>query len=424
SNAIYVRVEDVADTLNQVANRFFGYPSRKMKIVGITGTNGKTTTASIIQDILNQGDRCGYIGTLSINYGGKTFPPTLTTPDPITLNYHLAKMAKDRMNYVAMEVSSHGLELKRVNSVDFDVALFTNLTHDHLDFHGTIENYFEAKTKLFRNLKPDGIAIVNHDSDYSERIRNVTRSRVVTYGMSEEADYYAKDVVLGAQQSKFTLLHEGVEYQVTTNLVAMYNIYNLLGAIATLHALQFDLYDIIEKVKQLTQVEGRLERIQCGQNFNVIVDFAHTPDGLEKIFEYARAITPAKDKVIAVFGSAGRRDKNKRKTFGEIADRYCDKIILTEDDPRDENPKDIAMEIKAGIASTSNLFIEDRYAAIRLAIESADANDTVVILGKGNETFMARANGKEAYMGDHVIAKEVIEKYYLHHEEDGTNETK
>ncbi|MGL5977419.1 MAG: UDP-N-acetylmuramoyl-L-alanyl-D-glutamate--2,6-diaminopimelate ligase [Erysipelotrichaceae bacterium] len=420
AQAVYIKVENVADVLALVASKFYDAPSKKMKVIGITGTNGKTTTASIIQDIINQSDACGYIGTLHISYGDHVYPPTLTTPDPITLNYHMAEMVKSNVNYVALEVSSHGLELKRVAGLDFDIALFTNLTHDHLDFHGTVENYFEAKAKLFRNLKPEGLAILNHDSNYFERFRNIANGRVITYGMDAQADYYAKDVVLSSSQSEFNLVVDGRTYPVTTNLVATYNIYNLLGVIATLHQLGYELNDIIARVTHVKQVEGRLERIECGQDFNVVVDFAHTPDGLEKIFQYARDITPENDKVIAVFGSAGRRDKNKRKTFGELADRYCDKIILTEDDPRDEDPKEIAMEIRSGIVETSNLYIEDRYAAIRLAIETADSNDTVVILGKGNEVFMYREDGKEPYLGDHIIAKEVIEKYILHIE--GENE--
>lgn len=416
-NAVYVRVDDVAATLGKVSNIFYHFPSEKMKMIGITGTNGKTTSASILQDIINQDDKCGYIGTLSINYGTEHYPPTLTTPDPITLNFHLNRMVKQGMHYCAMEVSSHGLELKRVEGIDFDVALFTNLTHDHLDFHGTIQNYFEAKAKLFSNLKPSGVAILNQDDEYFEKFKAYCHSKVVTYGMKEGADYFAKDIVLGSTSSKFVLVVDEKEYMMETNLVATYNIYNLLGVIATLHECGYKMDEIIQRVKRLSQVEGRLERIDVGQDFNVIVDFAHTPDGLDKIFQYAKEITPLENKIIAVFGSAGRRDKHKRKLFGEIADQYCGKIILTEDDPRDEDPKVIANEIKEGITETSSIFIEDRYAAIRLAIESANPHDTVMILGKGNEVFMYREEGKVPYKGDHLIAKEVIQKYYLHEEE-------
>lgn len=416
-DVVYIKVENVASTLAKVANVFNQFPSEKMKVIGITGTNGKTTSACILQDIINQVDSCGYIGTLSINYKDEYFPPSLTTPDPITLQHHLGNMVKKKVHYCAMEVSSHGLELKRVDGIDFDIALFTNLTHDHLDFHGTIENYFEAKAKLFSNLKPSGVAVLNADDSYYDLLRSKSKGRIVTYGMGKNADYYAKNVQLTSSGSTFTLVFENVEYKVSTNLVAMYNIYNLLGVIATLHNSGFKLEDIINRVRNLNQIEGRMERIDVGQDFNVIVDFAHTPDGLEKIFQYVREITPAENKIIAVFGSAGRRDKHKRKVFGEIADKYCTKIVLTEDDPRDEDPKDIAMEIKEGIKMSSNIFIEDRYAAIRLAIESANPKDSVVILGKGNEVFMYREEGKSPYKGDHMIAKEVIQKYYLHEED-------
>ncbi len=422
-SAVYIKVSDVSEALAKCANRFYNYPSDKMKVIGITGTNGKTTIASILNDVLNKQSKCGYIGTLNITYGDKVFPPQLTTPDAISLQYHLSEMYKEKVDYVAMEVSSHGLELGRVDGVDFDIAIFSNLTHDHLDFHGTFENYFKAKSLLFTNLKPGAKAILNRDDQYFEELNNLISNEVVTYAIQQPATYQATDIELTPSHTQFTLVAEEKKYAVRTNLVATYNIYNLLAAISCLHQIGFSIEYIIENVQVLQQVEGRMERIDLGQNFNVIVDFAHTPDGLVKMFEYARAISPQDDNVIAVFGSAGRRDISKRKMFGEIADKYCDKIILTEDDPRDDSVKEIANQIKEGIENTNTIFIEDRYAAIRLAIESANTNDTVLILGKGNEQFMYRKDGKSPYKGDHIIAKEVIEQYILNDKEN-TDETK
>ena len=410
---VYIKVENTIKTLNRIANKFYGYPSRQLFVYGVTGTNGKSTIAKIIKDVRSQFEPCGYMGTINVEYGDVTLPPTLTTPDIITIHSTLKDMVDAGMKSVAIEVSSHGLELERVNTVDFDVAIFTNLTYDHLDFHGTIENYFEAKQKLFRMVKADGISILNADDGTFEKLKEISNARVVSYGIKNDADYRADDIHLGTYGSRFTLIHGEEQYAVETNLIAMYNIYNLLAAIAALHESGNDLQQIIHSVNHLTQVDGRMERIDEGQPFNVFVDFAHTPDGLTKVFEYARLITPAQRKITAVFGSAGKRDTKKRKVFGEIASKYCDTIILTEDDPRDEDPKEIAMEIKSGIVDTNNIYIANRYDAIRQAIETANVEDTILILGKGDETFIYRENGREAYMGDHMATREIIRKYYL-----------
>lgn len=415
----YIKVENVNSTLNVLASKFYGYPSKKMKVFGVTGTNGKSTITSIIKDVYSHFEPCGYIGTISISYGDVILPPSLTTPDAVLIHKTLKDMTKAGVKAVALEVSSHGLELGRVQSVDFDVAIFSNLTYDHLDFHGTIENYFEAKKKLFTNLKPDGVAVLNADDPYYSRIKEVTQARVVSYGIENDADYRGDDIQIGTNGSSFTLHHEGKQYEVKTNLVAMYNISNLLAAIAAMSESGIPMEELIPYLDTLSQVDGRMERIDEGQLFNVIVDFAHTPDGLEKVFEYAKSITEEGHAIISVFGSAGKRDTKKRKVFGEIADQYCESIILTEDDPRDEDPRDIANEIKSGIKDTNNIFIEDRYAAIRQAIESANVGDTVLILGKGDEVFMYREFGREPWMGDNRVARHCIRKYCLGIEEDG-----
>ncbi|MEG0313869.1 MAG: UDP-N-acetylmuramoyl-L-alanyl-D-glutamate--2,6-diaminopimelate ligase [Erysipelotrichaceae bacterium] len=418
----YIRVENVNATLNRIANRFYGAPSTKMKVFGITGTNGKTTVASIIRDVYSKFEPCGYIGTISTSYGDVVLPPTLTTPDTITLHSTLNDMVTSGMRAVALEVSSHGLELGRVNSIDFDIAVFTNLTHDHLDFHGTIENYFDAKKKLFRMMKKDGTAILNADDACYEELCIACSCKYVSYGITNAATYHADNIKLGIQGSTFDLTCFNKTYHIETNLVALYNIYNLVGAIAALSESGLDINMVITHLNSLEQIDGRLESINEGQPFHVIVDFAHTPDGLEKIYEYAKMITTTNHKIISVFGSAGKRDTKKRKTFGEVSSKYANTIILTEDDPRDESPKAIADEIKTGITNTNTIFIEDRYDAIRQAIEMANVDDTVLILGKGDELFMHREFGKEDYQGDHNVAREVIRKYYLGVEDSSYND--
>lgn len=412
---VYIRVENVNNTLNRVAHAFYGKPSADMKMFGITGTNGKSTIANIIRDIYSHFSPCGYIGTISVAYGDKVLPPTLTTPDTVTLHKTLKDMKDDGMKAVALEVSSIGLELGRVKSVDFDVAIFTNFTYDHLDFHGTMDNYFEAKKIMFEQMKPDGVSVLNKDIECFEELQKASTCRVITYGIKEEADYRADRIKIGITGSSFVLIHDGKEYEVKTNLVALYNIYNLLASIAAIceSGSGISVEDVILYLNDLKQVEGRLERIDEGQPFNVIVDFAHTPDGLKQMFEYAKEITDNNRKIISVFGSAGRRDTKKRKQFGEVASEYCDMIILTEDDPRDESAAEIASEIKTGIHDTNNIFIENRYDAIRQAIEMANVGDSVLILGKGDEVFMYRENGRAPWLGDHNAAREIIRKYYL-----------
>lgn len=409
----YIQVENVNRTLNRVASLFYGYPSRKLKVFGVTGTNGKSTITSIIRDVYSHFESCGYIGTISISYEDVTLPPSLTTPDAILLHKTMKDMVDAGVKAVALEVSSHGLELGRVQSVDFDVAIFSNLTYDHLDFHGTIENYFEAKKKLFTNLKPEGVAVLNADDAYMEQLKEATKARVVTYGIEHEADYQAKNIRIEKGGSRFTLVHDDKSYEIVTNLVAQYNVSNLLAAISAMNESGISIEEQLPYLYHIKQIEGRMESIDEGQMFNVIVDFAHTPDGMEKVFEYAKDITEEGHSIIAVFGSAGKRDTKKRKVFGEIASKYCDSIILTEDDPRDEDPREIANEIKSGIVNTNNIFIEDRYAAIRQAIESANMKDTVLILGKGDEVFMYREFGREPWLGDHNVARHCIRKYCL-----------
>ena len=274
-----------------------------------------------------------------------------------------------------------------------------------------MESYFEAKSLLFKNLvKANGVSILNIDDEKFEELKNVSRARVVSYGIDQECDYRAINVVIDSNSSRFDLVYQGKTYKVKTNLVATYNIYNLLASIAALHETGMTIEQILLYCEQLPQIEGRLEQIDLGQPYHVIVDFAHTPDGMEKIMQFGRKICDDK-KLIAVFGSAGKRDVAKRKVFGEIADKYCDLIILTEDDPRDEDPKEIADQIKEGISSTQNIFIEDRYEAIRQAVENADEGDAILILGKGDESFIYRENGRAPWIGDNVAIKECIKKY-------------
>lgn len=314
-----------------------------------------------------------------------------------------------------MEVSSHGLAQKRVDGIDYDVAVFSNFTYDHLDFHGTMENYFEAKSKLFKErLKSDGAAVLNADDPKFEELKALCNTKnIVSYGIKNPANYRAINVQLGKNGMSFDLvLGPDQVKHVESNLVGEFNLYNLLAAIAAVNesSSPVTLDEILEKAKEIPQVAGRMEQIDEGQNFNVIVDFAHTPDGLEKMMQFGQMITKPGGSLIAVFGSAGRRDKAKRKVFGELADQYCNSLFLTEDDPRDEDAREIASEIRQGIQKINSVFVPERYEAIRQAIEAANEGDTVLILGKGDEPFMYRENGRAPWVGDNRAARECIRR--------------
>lgn len=413
----YIRVKDVIQAFNKVADAFYGYPSHKLMMFGVTGTNGKSSISCMIRDILNEFEPTGYIGTISIEYGSVKLPPLLTTPDIDDLHGILKDMMDAGMKACALEASSIGIEQGRVDSIDFDVAMFTNLTHDHLDYHGTMANYFNAKKKLFDHLKEDAIAITNVDDSYGLKIVQDCPCKVVTYGIDNKADYKASNIQLLKDKTRFTLTVGNMDYDVETNLVAKFNVYNLLAVIAALNMKGLSIEDMLPYLKDLSQIEGRMQRISDGQPFNILIDFAHTPDGIEKVCQYASAITPREKRIIAITGSAGKRDTIKRPVFGKILDKYCDMIILTEDDPRDEDPHDICEEIASGIDKTNYVTIVDRYSAIREAVELADVNDTIIILGKGDEKFIYREFGREPYEGDDSIAHEVLRKYYFSKEE-------
>ncbi len=410
---VYIKVKDVNAVFNQVADAFYGHPSHQLKMFGVTGTNGKSSTACIIRDIMNPFMPSGYIGTISIEYGSVKLPPLLTTPDIDDLHGILQDMVSAGIRCCALEASSIGIDQGRIKAIDFDIGIFTNLTHDHLDYHGTIENYFQAKKKFFDHLKPEAVAITNVDDPYGMKMVQDCKCKVMTYGIDQDADYKVMKYQLLKDRTVFVLRCNEMEYELETNLVARFNIYNVVAAIAALNQAGLSIEQMMPGLKHIRQIEGRMERIDCGQPFNVIVDFAHTPDGIEKVCQFATAITPKDSRIIAITGSAGKRDTMKRPVFGELLDQYTDMIILTEDDPRNEKPADICKEIAAGIHKTPYIVVEDRYDAIRQAVEMAEAKDTIIIMGKGDEKFIYREFGREPYEGDDAIAREVIQAYYL-----------
>lgn len=409
---VYIQVEDVVAAMNQIVAKYYDDVTKKMHVIGVTGTNGKSTTSYLCYQLLNHlGENCGYIGTICIEYNGVKYSSPYTTPEAIFTHKTIASMYEKGVHALSMEVSSQGLEWKRVDSVDFDVAIYTNLTHDHLDVHGTMENYLEAKKRLFAMLKSEATAIINIDDEYYEAIRQTCHCTTKSFSLyKDEADYLAKNIVMTANDTSFTLVHQGNEYSIKTNLLAMFNVANLVAAIAAVHSLGYPLEDIIKYVSDFEQVGGRVDSIDEGQPFRVIVDYAHSPDSLNRIFSFAKSTFSPNSQLIAVFGSGGLRDSVKRPIMGEVADKYCNLIILTSEDPRSEDPKEIANQIKSGISKNRVVFIENRETAIQQAIEMANPGDTVLILGKGREDYLDMSGGKEYYPGDHIVARNALKR--------------
>lgn len=408
-NVTYIKVEDTTKALNDFANYFYGTPSHLMKIYGVTGTNGKTTISYVTYDLLNRlNTKAGYIGTIGYAYDNEMHDQYFTTPNINDLHSMLAEMNNANCKAAAIEISSQGLDLHRTDSVDVDVACYTNLTHDHLDYHKNYENYFNAKARLFENMKKDGIACINIDDPYGDRMCQRCSCRYVTYGIDNDADYKANNLKLFEDHSEFDLVFNGKSYFVYTNMVAKFNIHNLLAVIASLVETGYEINNIIPLLKNISAVPGRCMHINEGQDFTVLVDYAHTPDGFIKILDYAKAITPTDSKIFVVFGLRGSGDEEKRPQCGEIVDKYCDEICITCDDNHFEPIDSILDGIESGIKNHKAHRFEFRDQAIEYAIKHCQKGDTLCILSKGIETFYKVGEDKVPYEGDHNVASRVL----------------
>lgn len=390
-------VEDGRSALAELAARFFDYPARSLRVIGVTGTNGKTTTTYLIKNILRQaGKSVGLIGTVQVEVGDQVLPVKFTTPEAPELQGLLRKMADMGAGHAVMEVSSHALAMRRVAHLDYSTAVFTNLTQDHLDFHGTMENYFRAKAKLFTAPEGHGgrTAVVNVDDPYGERLVKLSRGQVLSFGLIQKADISAAALRSSARGSTFNLLTPWGEREVTIVTPGTHNIYNALAAAGASLSEGATLEDV-ERGLATASVPGRLEPINEGQQFTVLVDYAHTPDGLENVL---RAVTSfVRSKIVLVFGCGGDRDRGKRPLMGEIACRYADVVVITSDNPRSEDPRAIIADILAGVSrreGSDGLMVEpDRRKAIALAIARAEQGDVVLIAGKGHETTQTTRAG-------------------------------
>lgn len=405
-----IRVRDSRLALALISGSFFGHPSREIKVIGVTGTNGKTTTTYLLEAILQEAGRAaGLIGTIAYRLSGRELEAERTTPEPPDLQRMLRQMVEGGADYCVLEVSSHALSLRRVDGCEFEGAIFTNLSQDHLDFHGSLEAYLEAKRRLFEEF-PLRWAALNIDDEAGSRLASGFKGKAVTFGLSPAAMVRAEEVSVKASGLSFRLCLAGASIEIASDLTGTHNVANILAASAGAWALGIGLEEVARGVAALKAVPGRFERVDAGQPFTVIVDYAHTEDALRRVLSLAREITPGK--VIAVMGCGGNRDRAKRPLMGRAAAELSDLLFITSDNPRDEEPTAIVADVEAGLSmsyrnSGRHHAIVDRREAIGEAIGCARKGDCVVIAGKGHETYQL-IRGRTIPFDDREVAREAL----------------
>ncbi|HKL12858.1 MAG TPA: UDP-N-acetylmuramoyl-L-alanyl-D-glutamate--2,6-diaminopimelate ligase [Halanaerobiales bacterium] len=404
----YIKVPDSRKAMPQLAKNFFEDPLSDINLIGVTGTNGKTTTTYLIKKILSQsGFKTGLIGTIEVFDGENSKGAARTTPESIDIYRHLAEMKHNNVEYAVMEVSSHALALNRVDTMDYTAAVFTNLTQDHLDYHHTMEKYASEKAKLFHKLKDNGTAIINNDDEYTNFFKKSTDRQIITYGIDNSSDLQPEEIILSLEGVKFNL--NGFNYDL--NLTGKFNIYNSLAAIGVAKSVGISDQVIKDSLESVKGIPGRFETINAGQDFTVIVDYAHTPDSMINVLNAVKNFDH--NDIIVVFGCGGERDKGKRPIMGEIAVQKGNYVVVTTDNPRSEDPEVIIEEIVLGIENskynTSHNVKVDREDAIYEAINRANKDDVVVIIGKGHETYQVFAD-KTIDFNDKEVAIEAIKE--------------
>lgn len=403
----YIRVSDSSFALGNIASNFYGNPSTRMRLVGITGTNGKTTCATLLYNLFTKlNHKCGLISTVENKIGDLTIPSTHTTPDPISLNALLADMVEHNCLYVFMEVSSHAVAQNRITGVEFTGAVFTNLTLDHLDYHKTFENYRDAKKKFFDTLPYGSFALTNADDRNGPFMLQNTKGKRYTYGLKNMADYKAK--VLENNLTGLHLIIDGQEFW--TKLIGNFNAANVLAVYATAVLLGEHKVDILTALSALSPPEGRFQYIKSTNGIAAIVDYAHTPDALENVLETIADIRTRNEQVITIIGCGGDRDTSKRPLMAKIACELSDRVILTSDNPRSEDPEAILAEMQAGVEPQHYkkvLKVTDRREAIRTACSLANDGDIILVAGKGHEKYQ-EIKGVKYPFDDMEVLKETF----------------
>ncbi len=410
SDMTVFQVSSSRAALAKIAANFYNAPSEEMTMIGVTGTNGKTSTTYFMEAVLNNvNKKSAVIGTVEIRIGGEKRDidfATSTTPDTLELNQMLRIMADEKVEDVIMEVSSHALELQKTDGINFEVGIFTNLTQDHLDFHKTMENYCKAKAKLFKMCK---YGIINADDPWADKITEECSCKVYTYGIESNCDFKAENIDYKMDRVHFTVNIEGRDIPFELNVPGRFSVYNALGVIGAAYAMGISVEDIRQGINNIKGVPGRIQNVPNDKGFNVIVDYAHTPDGLENILNSVREFT--KGRIITVFGCGGDRDKTKRPIMGEIVARLGDIPVITSDNPRSEDPDEIVKQVEVGVKSVTNnyIMITDRREAIFKAVSIAEKGDSIIIAGKGHENYQILKD-KTIHFDDLEVAKEALEE--------------
>lgn len=407
SSVAYVQVADSAEALGLLASRFYDDPSQKLTLVGVTGTNGKTTTATLLYEMFRLfGEKVGLLSTVCNYVDDVVVPSTHTTPDPLTLNALLRRMVDAGCRYAFMEVSSHAVHQHRIAGLKFAGGIFTNLTRDHLDYHKTVDAYLKAKKGFFDTLSSDAFALTNIDDKVGEVMLQNTRARKYSYSLRSMSNFKAR--VLENRLDGTTVLFDNCE--VETHFVGRFNVYNLLAVYATTILLGRDKEQTLVNMSMLVPVAGRFQTVYSPQGYVAVIDYAHTPDALDNVLSTLRDVLSDKGRIITVVGAGGNRDKGKRPIMAQVSIKWSDELILTSDNPRNENPEDILADMAAGLDDTAmkhTLMITDRRQAIKTAARMAQSGDVILIAGKGHEDYQ-EINGVKHHFDD----REEVEKIF------------
>lgn len=403
--ATYVTVKNSAQSLGIIAANFFGNPSQKLKLVGVTGTNGKTTVATLLYKLFGTlGHRCGLISTVEYRIIDQVLPSTHTTPDPVQLNQLLKDMVDAGCNYAFMEVSSHAIDQDRIAGLQLAGAIFTNITHDHLDYHKTFENYIKAKKKFFDGLSSEAFALVNADDKRGMVMLQNTKATKYTFGLRKLTDFKGKMLSNTIEGLEMEMMQKPVWFK----LIGDFNAYNILAVFGAAMLLDQDSDRVLTVLSSMQGAVGRFELIGRGSKITAIVDYAHTPDALKNVLETIKQFRSGNEQVITVVGCGGNRDKTKRPLMASIAVRFSDKVVLTSDNPRDEDPMEIIREMQSGIGPSDarkTLVIPDREEAIKTACMMANPKDIVLVAGKGHETYQEIKGVKHPFDDREVVER-------------------
>ena len=405
---LYVLVKSTRESIGIISSNYFSNPSSKLKLIGITGTNGKTTIATLLYSLYKTaGLKAGLISTV-INYvDGKEIDSTQTTPDSLTINKLLYQMVEEGIQYCFMEVSSHGIEQRRISGLEFSGGIFSNLTHDHLDYHNSFDDYRDVKKDFFDNLPNTAFSLVNKDDKNGKYMVQNTKAKIFTYGLKTYADYKIKIL----ESSLEGMLLKINESEFWSNLSGKFNAYNLLAVFSTASILGMPFSETLQLMSMLKNVKGRFEYLKLN-NITAIVDYAHTPDALKNIINSINEIKTNKESLITIIGCGGNRDKSKRPVMGDIASSLSSKVIFTSDNPRNESPEKIIQDMISGVKplnSVKTISIANRKEAIKTACQLAKSNDIILIAGKGHETFQ-EINNKKHLFDDYKVVKECLTK--------------